>query len=195
MIGRGAAPWVILALAVAGAADAQAPTAAKRPRPPNQTAIRAEVESPGRVVVTRLSHLDPIALSGDGALRVSAIGVFEPGQEHQRILGLRLDLEAPGLNPAQGRHYLDIHEVEGLLKAIFLLEQLAAEAREDFESEADYRTVEGFVIGVNVQDGEVAFWLEAGRVRGARGRVGLPRSQLTTLRQRLELARTRLFTE
>lgn len=187
-------PVIAIALVLAAcSALAQGQTPVPAPALATDATVRGQIEAPGRVIVVRLGRLDPIPLSGGATLVISSVGAFEPGQEQQRVLGLRLDLSAPGLDETQGRHYMDVHEIESLLKALFLLEQVASEARAGFESEADYQTAEGFVIGVNVRDGKPRFWVEGGR--GARARVGLPRVHVTTLRERFELARTRLFTE
>ncbi len=182
-----AASWVALATAAHGQ------TAVVAPPVPTDATIRTLIETPSRVVVTRLSRLDPIPLADGGRLLIHAIGAFEPGEEDQRSLGIRIDLETSSLSRAQGRHYMDVHEIEGLLKGIFLLEEVASDARANLVSEADYETIEGFVIGVTATKGQVDFWVEGGR--GERAHLGLARSLVVTLRQRLELARTRLFTE
>jgi hypothetical protein len=143
--------------------------------------------------VTRLRRHDPIPLSDGGRLVIYGVGAFEPGEEDQRSLGLRIDLETSKLSTEQRSHYMDVHEVEALLKGIFLLESVAGDARAGFVSEADYETIEGLVIGVSASGGKVEYWIEGGR--GARARLGLARTLVVTLRQRLELARTRLFSE
>ena len=124
---------------------------------------------------------------------IHAVGAFEPGQEDQRSLGIRIDLETSKLTAEQARHYMDVHEIEALLKGIFLLEAVASEAKPGFVSEADYETIEGLVIGVTTHAGQVDYWIEGGR--GARARLAFPRTLVVKLRQRLELARTRLFSE
>ena len=155
------------------------------------SAIRALIEAPGRVVVERVRRVEPVPLDA-GTIEVSAIGAFEPGAEEQRVLGLRIDLKTNGLSGAEGRYYLDVHEIEAFLKGLFLLEQVAGESQGGFESEADYVTVEGFRIGVTVASAP-SFWVEGGR--SERARTGISRDNVGKLRQRLELARTRLFTE
>ena len=127
-----------------------------------------------------------------GSVSVSAIGAFEPGAEEQRVLGLRVDLRAGEISGPDGQHYLDVHEIEAFLKGIFLLEQVAAESPAGFASEADYETVEGLRVGVTVESSP-RFWIEGGR--DERVRAGISRDNVAKLRQRLELARTRLFTE
>lgn len=185
---RGFALSLFALLGAVGPALGQTP-----PLPATEAALRTLIETPGQVIVTRLRRLDPIPLSGGGRLVIHAVGAFEPGEEDQRSLGLRVDLETSELTAEQGRHYMDVHEIEALLKGIFLLEAVAGEAKAGFVSEADYETIEGLVIGVTTNAGRVDYWIEGGR--GARARLGLQRTLVVTLRQRLELARTRLFSE
>ncbi len=159
---------------------------------PTQSAIRVLIEQPGAVVVARRSPLDPIPVVG-GSLQISALGAFEPGAEAQRILGVQIDLTLPDLSPAEGRHYLDVHEIEALLKALFLLDQVAGDSKAGFVSTADYATIEGFTVGVEVGAGSPRFWVEGGHAE--RRRSAIARNAVGTLRQRLELARARLFTQ
>jgi len=180
------------ALLVASAGFAQtAPDDADAPSASGVSAIRKLLEAPGKVVIERVRGLDPVQLDS-GTVSVSAIGAFEPGAEEQRVLGLRIDLRTGAVSGADGQHYLDVHEIEAFLKGIFLLEQVAAESPAGYESEADYLTVEGFRVGVTVRSSP-RFWIEGGHEE--RTRTGISRDNVAKLRQRLELARTRLFTE
>lgn len=153
--------------------------------------MRTLLETRGIVVVARRSPLAPVALHDRGSLRVSALGAFEPGMEEHRILGIEIALNAPGLSPEQGRHYLDVHEIEALLQGLFLLEQVGSAPKPGFESAADYTTVEGFTVGVDVDARGSRFWVEGGR--GKRVRLGIDPARIETLRQRLQEARAKLF--
>lgn len=170
-----------------GAAPAPVPV----PPPPTSSALRQLIEQPGRVVVRRRHTLPAIGLDGHARLRVSAVGAFEPGYEEQRILGLRIDLEGAGLSESDGTFYLDIHEVESLLHAITLIQQVVADQRAGLTSEAAFHTIEGFGLGVVLRGGKPSYYVEG--IRTTPVKVGLSAAAFTRLREEVDEARHRLF--
>ena len=186
---RAAALALGVALGAAAAAAAQEPSAggvatpARVPSSP--TAIRLFLEQRGVLVVEQLQPLPPVPLDGGGALRVAAAFAYEPGLENQRLLGVRVDCPAAP-DPAAGepRVYLDLHEVEALLRAMALMEGLA---RDGGESEARFRSQEGLGVAVAGPSYEVSCGDDGAP------RTGLGAAGFDALRTRLEQARERLF--
>jgi hypothetical protein len=179
----------------AGQAAAPPPAGGTAPAPvlvpPTTSALRQLIEQPGRVVVRRRHPLPAIGLEGHARLRISAVGAFEPGYEEQRILGLRIDLDGAGLSETDRTFYLDIHEVESLLHAITLIQQVVADQQAGLTSEAAFHTIEGFGLGVVLQDGKPSYYVEG--MRTAPVLVGLSAAAFTRMREEIDEARHRLF--
>ncbi len=158
---------------------------------PPASELRKLIEQPNKVVVTRRRVFKKTPLAG-GALEVSAIGAFEPGREDERLLGVRIDLDHPSLAPADRTHYLDLHEVEELLRAIDLLEQVAAEGGKGHRTEADFETIEGLRVGVWVDEEGAVYWAHSKRSKEAPIHVS---GRLSRLAASLQAARENLFND
>lgn len=205
MTGRGAALLLLAALLAAlpasrAPADATAQTpptgsATSTPPPaPTTSTLRQLIEQPDRVVVRRRHTLPEIGLEGGARLEVSAVGAFEPGYEEQRVLGLRVELKHAGLSGDQGVFYLDVHEVEGLLHAISMLQQVAANQQQGLTTEAAFHTLEGFGVGLVLRNGKPSYYVEAIPAANAeRVQVGLSPEAFLRLREEVDEARHRLF--
>ncbi len=186
----------LAALLLAAVAVAQPvhppPTEIPLPQPqPTMSELRRFLEQTGRVLVTRQSPQPSIPIQGGGSLMVSGIGAFEPGYESQRLLGLRVDLDAAELEPEERVAYLDLHEVETLLGGMASLELVASEGGRGLETEAHIVGVEGFGLGVWVKEGKVRYQVRVGRDARVLGR--LTAGHFATLREHIERARDRLF--
>jgi len=142
------------------------------------------------VVVTRRRELPAIPLE-HGQLVVSGVGAFEPGREAERLFGVRLDLQAEKLSPRRRVFYLDLHEVEKLLRALALLEQVAEDPRPGLVTEADYELLEGLSVGIRSETRRRHYFLRASGE--ASPEIPLPAASFTRLREQLQQARRSLF--
>lgn len=183
--------------ALAAAAQSPAPGASGTGKagaiavaPPPISALRALVEAPSKVVVTRRRVFPAIPLAG-GSLVVSGIGAFEPGREDERLLGVRLDVEHPSLADDDRLTYLDLHEVEELIRALDVLAVVAAEGGQGHTTEADFETIEGLRIGVSVANGNAVWWVRP--KRSPDGPIAVAGTNLSGLARNLVAARDALF--
>ncbi|MBW2241618.1 MAG: hypothetical protein JRH01_06490 [Deltaproteobacteria bacterium] len=185
----------LLAVLAAPAASQPDPPNRDTPQTPEPVAttskLRTFLEQIDRVLVTRQRSLAPIAIEAGGTLTVSGIGAFEPGLESQRLLGLRIDLDAPGLEPEERVAYLDLHEVEALLRGMANLALVAAEEGGGLETEARILTLEGFGLGVWMHQGTTRYQIRGGAEGHIVGHVS--RENFTKLKKQIETARDLLF--
>ncbi len=172
----------------AGAAHAQGAPPLAPVRAPSP--LRALLEDPGKLVVVRRAPLAPLPLEGGGSLVIQGLSVFEPGYEERRLLGVRVDVLGVGLSDAEASHFLELQEVEPLLQAIRLLEEVIATPSQN-PTDAEYHGREGFGVGYRTVDGKGERYVRAGREHVVRAR--LQSDGLARLRGALEGAASGLF--
>jgi hypothetical protein len=124
-------------------------------------------------------------------VEVAAAWAYEPGRETQRLLGVRIDADLPGLDGDAGAAYLDLHEVDALLRAMAFAEETASRPGPADRTEARFVTLEGFGVAAASGASSPVFFLLAGREKPVRVRVGA--DGFAALRAGLESARERLF--
>ncbi len=201
-----AVPLALLALRFTLGADAvhaQAPTprtapggttSSTAPVPvapaPTVTELRRFLEQTDRVLVTRWAPQGALPLD-HGQIAVAGVGAFEPGLESHRLVGLRVLLELPELEGEQRIHYLDLHEIESLLRGMLLLHEVAAEGGRGFPTEARLVTVEGFGVGVRVSEGKVTYTVRGGA--GGALEAELSAENFHLLEEQVAAALDRLF--
>jgi hypothetical protein len=184
------------ALAAAAAGAQPATPATPPPAPPAEpavarTALRALLDEQGVLVIEELDLVGRVPLVGPGRVELAAAWAYEPGRESQRLLGVRVDAELPGLERAERTAYLDLHEVDALLRAMAFAEEVLSRPAEAGVTEARFVTLEGFGIAASGGRSTPAFFVVAGRA--APVRVELAPEGFTALRRGLEAARDRLF--
>ncbi|MDP6540394.1 MAG: hypothetical protein QF410_12705, partial [Planctomycetota bacterium] len=153
-----------LGLAFAQASRAQDDEPAiEVPEPPAPTSseLRLYLEQSNRVLVTREQAQPPIPLER-GQLTIVGLGAFEPGLEAERLLGIRFDLEVPGLPADEAVAYLDLHEIETLLRGLATLREVAAEEDRGLRTEARIVSIEGFGAAVAVEGGRARYQVLGG---------------------------------
>ena len=180
-----------LALAILAAAGAHAqeepepePAAAEGTR----SALRAYIEQPGALVVSRRWPMPDVPLDGGARVRVSGVAAYEPGRQNERLLGLRVEVAGDGIAEADAVHYLDLHEIEALLGSMRQLEELLPDGG---VLEAEMVTVEGFGVGRRVSPAGDVFRVRFGRE--SVDRRSLDAERFLKLDQHIRDARTRLF--
>jgi hypothetical protein len=192
---KGRLRWValVLPLLVAAASTAQdvdAPDVVIAPPAPSRSALGAFLARRGSVVVEHRKPQAAVPLADGGTVRVEPTWAFEPGLEHQRLLGLRVQVEAEGLEGDAGVAYLDLHEIEALVRAMAFMEDTGG-VPSGGVAEAWYVSLEGFGVGSRVRDGATEWFVRAGSDEPVRAAISTGSFRL--LRQRLSDARERLF--
>lgn len=179
------APLVLgLAAAVAPAQELEPPHG----RMDQATTIRTFLEQRDRLVVEQLDPVPSVPLASGGSVGVAAVFAFEPGHEQRRLLGVRVELALGQAADAARVFYLDLHEVEELLRAMALMEEAVGGGG---RSEARFVSLEGFGVIAHAEGGRPAFAVSG--ERGHAGRAALARDAFALLRTRLAEARERLF--
>jgi hypothetical protein len=164
-----------------------------QPAPTHATALESYLERPGILLVRRHHPLPPLELQGGGQMRLEAVAAHEPGMQHQRVMGIRIELDAPGLAAEERILYIDMHEIEELVRAIaFIGSATGGEelAREGDRTEMSISTRDGLELGVVFAAREATAFLGTPSARFA-----VPRAAFETLRADLNQARERLFSE
>jgi hypothetical protein len=123
------------------------------------TSLETYLERPGILLVTRRHPLPAVVLHGGGEMQLEAVAVHEPGLRHQRMMGIRVELDATGLTEEERVFYIDLHEIEELARAIgFMTSATAAEHSAQGSDRTEMR--------ISTRDGlEVAALFSAGRPR------------------------------
>jgi hypothetical protein len=188
------------ALLVASALLLALPTGAQEETPPapdetrtRPTALERSLERPGILLVKRSHPLAPVDLGGGGKLRLEAVAVHEPGMQHQRVMGVRIDLDPPELAGEERTFYVDVHEIEALVRAIEFMAGAAEQgeyARERGRTEMSISTQDGLRL-------EVRFAPDRARrfLRTPSASFAVSRAAFETLRARLNEARAQLFSD
>jgi hypothetical protein len=167
------------------------PTPAPIETPTHPTGLETYLERPGILLVKRHHRLPPVEIQGGGKIRLDAIGAHEPGMQHQRVMGIRIEVDAPGLTPEQRIFYIDVHEIEELAQAIDFMSSAMEEqkpSREGDRTEMSISTRDDLEVGVQFAAGGASPFL-----RTPSGTFGLQRAGFEDLRANLNQSRKHLF--
>ena len=176
------------------AQEEASPPAFQVPTEPAQThptALETYLERPGILLVKRRHRLPPVEFQGGGQMRLDAVAAHEPGMEHQRMMGIRGEIDAPGLADEERVFYIDVHEIEELVRAIgFMMSTTGGEesVQGDDRKEMSISTKDGLELGVLYDAGGARHFL-----RTPSASFPVRRDALTALRVVLDEAREHLF--
>jgi hypothetical protein len=161
--------------------------------PTYSTALETYLERPGVLLVKRHHRLVPVSLRGGGEMRLDAIVAHEPGMEHQRVMGIRIEADAPQLTDEERVTFLDVHEIDALGRGIDFMKSAMAErggGQEADLTEISISTRDQLQVGVRFAvDGARPF------LRTPSTTFWLGRASFDTLRENLNLGRQYLFSE
>lgn len=154
------------------------------------TALESFLERPGILLVKRHHPLAPVTLGGGGEVRLDAVAAHEPGMQHHRVMGIRVELDSPKLAPEERIFYVDIHEVEALVRAIDFMGGAAEEeqSREKGRTELSISTQDGLRLEVRFAADRASRFLHTPSASFA-----VSRNAFETLRARLNEGRAQLF--
>ena len=108
-------------------------------------------------------------------------------------MGVRFEIEAPGLTDEERVFYVDVHEIEELVRAIgFMMNSTEAEefAQGDDGTEISISTRDGLELGVLFAAGGARHFL-----RTTSSTFGVQRAGFESLRVTLDAAREHLFSQ
>jgi hypothetical protein len=154
------------------------------------TALEAYLERPGILLVKRRHPLPAVVLQGGGEMRLEAVAAHEPGMQHQRMMGIRAELDVAGLAHEERILYIDVHEIPELVRAIGFMTSAAAQQHSQGGDRTEMRisTQDGLVVAGVFGAGGAQYFLRTRSTSFAVGPVSL-----TALRVALDQAREYLF--
>jgi hypothetical protein len=158
------------------------------------TALEGFLETPGRLLVERRARLEPIALSQGVVLRIEPVVAFEPTREQERMLGVRMFVDGTALADRDAVVYLDLHEVDGLVRGITLIPSLleGEMPQPRGEIEIHHETLDGFVIQSTRRAGDVRSVLRIERPE-VEAEIPVTSAALASLSEQLDASRRFLF--
>jgi len=128
---------------------------------PYATELEARLEARDQLLVEQRRVLPSIALEAGSRLTLEAVLVSEYGREQGRAMGVRATVKS-----AEGERgaYLDVHEVEDLLRALQSIPVLVESARKNAETETEIRHVtrDGFGVVVRTSGKELRRMIRLG---------------------------------
>jgi hypothetical protein len=108
-------------------------------------------------------------------------------------MGIRIELDTPRLSDEERVFFLDVHEIEELVRAIdFMMDVMDQQkpTRERDRTEISISTQDDFEVGVQLSASGASPFL-----RTPSARLGLERAALETLREDLKRGRENLFSD
>ena len=161
---------------------------------PGATALESYLEERDRLIVERIQRQPPLAIGGGVALELAAIVAFEPAHLEDRMLGIRIRTTGTALTGSAAVTFLDLREVEELIRAIDLMDELIAAQPENTDAEVRHVSRDGFGVVAQRNAGVIGF---AVRLHGAEDEdpleLAIGREPLTALRSQLDRCRLLLF--
>ncbi len=122
-----------------------------------ETVLERYLEQRDRLLVERMRRMDPIPLGGGVSLGLEALVAFEPARPQERMLGVRVRIAGSALRGRAALAYLDLREVESLVRAIDVMDELLASEPADTDAEVRHVTQDGFGIAITRSAGVTRF--------------------------------------
>lgn len=107
---------ILCALIVPLTASAQVKEEAKVEEP--ATRLGAFLAKKGRLIIKDFYELGEVAGRYGSKIEFDALVIYEPGQENQRVRGIKIEVSGGGKYERSDTSFLDFEEVESLSKAI-----------------------------------------------------------------------------
>jgi hypothetical protein len=159
--------------------------------PTHPTALESFLERPGILLVKRHHPLAPVALGSGGEMRLDAVAAHEPGMQHQRVMGIRIELDPPELAGEERVFYVDLQEIEVLVRAIDFMGGAMEEEkhpREKGRTEMSISTQDGLRLEVRFAADRASRFLHTPSAT-----LAVSRGAFEALRARLDEGRAQLF--
>ncbi len=133
----------------------------------------------GKLIVKDFYTLGKVVGSYQTSAKLDAAVLYTPGEEVEKIRGLRFIVEGGGRLDRSSTSFLDLEEIEGLLKAVDYMISLAKEweaVQKDY-TEVEFSTQGDFCIGFYQRGIKQKAFLSSGRI----GRVVVHFSKMEKL--------------
>ena len=90
------------------------------------TKLEAFLAKKGRLIIKEFYDLGEVAGRYGSKIEFTALVIYEPGQESQRVRGLKIEVTEGGRYERSNTSFLDLEEIESLSKAIEYMVGLSA---------------------------------------------------------------------
>ena len=90
------------------------------------TKLEAFLAKKGRLIIKEFYDLGEVAGRYGSKIEFTALVIYEPGQESQRVRGLKIEVTEGGRYERSNTSFLDLEEIESLSKAIEYMVDLSA---------------------------------------------------------------------
>jgi hypothetical protein len=130
------------------------------------TKLEAFLAKKGKLIIKEFYDLGKISGRGGTKIELTALVIFEPGQEKERVRGLRIEITEGGRYEREESAFLDLEEIESLLKAIDYMVNLSEkwkELKKEY-TETVFSTKGDFNIGFYQQETNQAAFSSCGRI-------------------------------
>ncbi|MGI9431857.1 MAG: hypothetical protein ACR2PQ_06575 [Myxococcota bacterium] len=182
----------LLATAPAAAQDATPLLETLAPSDGGLTALERYLGERDRLIIERIHRQSTLALDGDVFLDMEAVVAFEPARMEERMLGIRIRVQGTRLQGQAALTHLDLREVEELVRAIDLMDELLA--NEAGDAEIRHVSRDGFGVVAKRTKGRITFSVRLhGAPDGEPIEAAVDAATLTALRGQLEDSRLYLF--
>lgn len=113
------------------------------------TKIKASLSEKGRIFIKDFYSQGTIKGSSGSSMEISAIVIYEPGKEVERLRGLKIAITGAGNDKRTGNVYLDYDEMDNLNKVVVYMIQAATAWKYTTKdsSEAIFSTKDSFRFG------------------------------------------------
>lgn len=189
-----AALGVVLLLTVPGLAQDATPLLEALGPDVNDTAFEQYLDERDRLIVERIHRRPPLPLSAGASLEMEAVVAFEPARLQERMLGIRIRIIGTALTGRAALSHLDLREVEELVRAIDIMDELIAVEPGESDVEVRHVSRDGFGIVARRVGGRRLFAI---RLHGAPEtdpvEIEIVRSTLAAFREHLDQSRRYLF--
>ena len=156
--------------------------------------LRNQIHRSGAVMLQRRVEVPSISIGDGKRVAVEAISVYEAGLEQERVMGLRLDWGGYGSVGELRYTFLDLHEIDSVIRGIiYMTSEFAREVREREQiAEGRILTREGFFVGYEAKGDRMQPFIgwEPANLRRPLNPDGF-----YEIRERFELAREALFAD
>ena len=130
------------------------------------TKLEAFLVTKGKLIIKEFYELGRVSGKYGSKIEFTALVMFEPGEESKRVRGLKIEITQAGRYEKSETSFLDLEEVDSLLKAIEYLIDLSVKWKdiEKTYTEVVFSTKGDFSIGFYQQGNKQAAFSSSGRI-------------------------------
>lgn len=130
------------------------------------TKLESFLAERGKLIVKEFYTLGEVRGSYQTSVKLSAVVLYTPGEEDERVRGLRFTVEGGGTLKRSNISFLDLEEIEGLSKAIDYVISLSEkwEAVQKDYTEVEFSTEGDLTIGFYQRGIKQKAFMSSGRI-------------------------------